>query len=122
VVNAVAAHHEEIKAESAYAGLVMLADTISAIRPGARAESLASYIERLDRLEKLATTMEGVQSAFAIQAGREIRVIVRPDMVDDQQASKLARDLRRKIEDELQYPSTIKVTVIRERRFTETAT
>ncbi len=122
VVNAVAAHHEEVRAESVYAGIVMLADTISAVRPGARAESLSSYIERLERLEKLATSMEGVQSAFAIQAGREIRVIVHPDQVDDEQASKLARDIRRRIEDELQYPSTIKVTVIRERRFTETAT
>ncbi len=122
VVNAVAAHHEEVKPESVYAGLVMLADTISAVRPGARAESLTSYIERLGRLEKLALEMEGVSAAFAIQAGREIRVVVQPEVVDDERASRLARDIRRRIEDELQYPSTIKVTVIRERRFTETAT
>lgn len=122
VVNAVAAHHEEVRPESVYAGIVMLADTISAIRPGARAESLTSYIERLERLEKLATAIPGVQSAYAIQAGREIRVLVRPDLVNDERAAQLARELRRRIEDELQYPSTIKVTVIREQRFVETAT
>ncbi len=122
VVNAVAAHHEEVRPESVYAGIVMLADTISAIRPGARAESLTSYIERLERLEKLATAIPGVQSAYAIQAGREIRVLVRPDLVSDERAAQLARELRRRIEDELQYPSTIKVTVIREQRFVETAT
>jgi len=122
VVNAVAAHHEEVKPESVYAGIVILADTISAIRPGARAESLTSYIERLERLEKLATAIPGVQSAYAIQAGREIRVLVRPDLVSDERAAQLARELRHRIEDELQYPSTIKVTVIREQRFVETAT
>ena len=122
VVNAVAAHHEEVKPESVYAGIVMLADTISAIRPGARAESLTSYIERLERLEKLATALPGVHSAYAIQAGREIRVLVRPDLVSDERAAQLARELRRRIEDELQYPSTIKITVIREQRFVETAT
>ena len=122
VVNAVAAHHEEVKPETVYAGLVILADTISAIRPGARAEAMASYIQRLDRLEKLAMNIQGVQQAYAIQAGREIRVVVSPEQVTDEQARDLAKDLRRKIEDELQYPSTIKVTVIRESRFTETAT
>ncbi|TVR48542.1 MAG: ribonuclease Y [Puniceicoccaceae bacterium] len=121
VVNAVAAHHEEVKPESIYAGLVILADTVSAIRPGARAESMAAYIDRLDRLEKLACSLEGVQGAYAIQAGREIRVLVEPEKLDDHQASQLARTLRRRIEEELQYPSTIKVTVIREQRFTETA-
>ncbi len=122
VVNAVAAHHEEVKPETIYAGLVILADTVSAVRPGARAESMTSYIERLERLEKLALTMNGVQQAFAIQAGREIRVVVKPDVVTDEQAAALAKALRKKIEDELQYPSTIKITVIRESRFTETAT
>jgi ribonuclease Y len=122
VVNAVAAHHEEVKPSSVYAGLVILADTVSAVRPGARAESLTSYIERLERLEKLATSMEGVLSAYAIQAGREIRVIVRPEVVSDERAAQLAREIRHRIEDELQYPSTIKITVIREQRFTETAT
>jgi ribonuclease Y len=122
VVNAVAAHHEEVKPETVYAGLVILADTISATRPGARAESMTSYIQRLGRLEKLALSLEGVQQAFAIQAGREIRVVVSPSQVTDDGARDLAKELRRRIEAELQYPSTIKVTVIRENRFTETAT
>ena len=122
VVNAVAAHHEEVKPETVYAGLVILADTVSASRPGARAESMTSYIQRLERLEKLAMSLEGVQQAYAIQAGREIRVVVSPQNVTDDQARELSKILRRKIEEELQYPSTIKVTVIRESRFTETAT
>jgi ribonuclease Y len=122
VVNAVAAHHEEVKPETVYAGLVILADTVSASRPGARAESMTSYIQRLERLEKLAMSLEGVQQAYAIQAGREIRVVVSPQNVTDDQARELSKTLRRKIEEELQYPSTIKVTVIRESRFTETAT
>ena len=122
VVNAVAAHHDEVKPETIYAGLVILADTISAIRPGARAEAMASYIQRLDRLEKLAIDIPGVQQAYAIQAGREIRVVVSPQQVTDDQAHDLAKNLRRRIEEELQYPSTIKVTVIRESRYTETAT
>jgi ribonucrease Y len=122
VVNAVAAHHEEVKPETVYAGLVILADTISAVRPGARAESMTSYIQRLDRLEKLAMTLDGVQQAYAIQAGREIRVVVSPQQVTDDKAREIAKTLRRKIENELQYPSTIKITVIRESRFTETAT
>ena len=122
VVNAVAAHHEEVKPETVYAGLVILADTVSATRPGARAESMTNYIQRLDRLEKLALSLEGVQQAFAIQAGREIRVVVSPQHVTDDSARELAKELRRRIEAELQYPSTIKITVIRETRFTETAT
>ena len=116
------AHHEEVKPETVYAGLVILADTVSAARPGARAESMTSYIQRLDRLEKLAMSLEGVQQAYAIQAGREIRVVVSPMQVTDERAREIAKTLRRKIEEELQYPSTIKVTVIRESRFTETAT
>jgi ribonuclease Y len=122
VVNAVAAHHEEVKPETIYSGLVILADTISATRPGARAESMTGYIQRLGRLEKLAMSIEGVQQAFAIQAGREIRVVVSPMEVTDDRAREIARDLRTRIEAELQYPSTIKITVIRESRFTETAT
>ena len=121
VVNAVAAHHEEVKPETIYAGLLILSDTISATRPGARAESMTSYIQRLGRLEKLATSIEGVQQAFAIQAGREIRVVVSPSQVTDDRAREIAKELRTRIETELQYPSTIKITVIREARFTETA-
>jgi len=122
VVNAVAAHHEEVKPETIYAGLVILADTLSAVRPGARAESMTSYIQRLGRLEKLALSLDGVQQAFAIQAGREIRVVVSPSEVTDDRARELAKQLRARIEAELEYPSTIKITVIRESRFTETAT
>lgn len=122
VINAVAAHHEEVKPETVYAGLVILADAISASRPGARAESMTNYLERLGRLERLAMTMPGVQMAFAIQAGREVRVVVQPNIVTDDQAHALAKTLRLKIEQELDYPSTIKVTVIREQRYTETAT
>ncbi len=122
VVNAVAAHHEEVRPETVYAGLVILADTVSATRPGARADSMTNYVERLDRLEKLALSLEGVQQAYALQAGREIRVVVSPQHVNDDSARELARELRRRIEAELQYPSTIKITVIRESRYTETAT
>lgn len=121
VVNAVAAHHEEVKPETVYAGIVIVADTVSAVRPGARAESMTSYLERLGRLEKLAMGMDGVQLAYAIQAGREVRVVVQPHVVTDDQARDLAKKLRAKIEAELEYPSTIKVTVIREQRYTETA-
>ncbi|MCR6654748.1 MAG: ribonuclease Y [Opitutus sp.] len=122
VVNAVAAHHDEVKPETIYAGIVILADTISATRPGARAESMEGYIQRLGRLEKLALSLDGVQQAFAIQAGREIRVVVSPQTVTDDRAREIAKQLRKRIEAELQYPSTIKITVIRESRFTETAT
>ena len=122
VVNAVAAHHEEVKPETIYAGLVILADTISATRPGARAETMDSYIQRLKKLEDVAMSIDGVQQAFAIQAGREIRVVVSPSEVTDDRARDIAKELRRRIEGELQYPSTIKVTVIREARYTETAT
>ncbi len=122
VVNAVAAHHEEVRPETIYAGLVILADTISATRPGARAESTTGYIQRLERLERLALSIEGVQQAFAIQAGREIRAVVSPHQVTDDRAREIAKELRERIEAELQYPSTIKVTVIRESRFNETAT
>jgi ribonuclease Y len=122
VVNAVAAHHEEVKPETVYAGIIILADTISAVRPGARAESMTNYLQRLERLEKLAMSIEGVQQAFAIQAGREIRVVVKPDVVSDEAAQELSKTLRRRVEEELQYPSTIKITVIREQRYTETAT
>jgi ribonuclease Y len=122
VVNAIAAHHGEVNPETVYSGLVILADTISAVRPGARAESMANYLQRLERLEKLALSLEGVQQAFAIQAGREIRVVVAPQKVSDERAREIAKVLRNRIEEELQYPSTIKVTVIRESRFTETAT
>ncbi len=121
IVNAVAAHHEEVPAESLYAPVVIIADTLSAVRPGARIESHGNYLQRLERLEALAVELPGVLEAYAIQAGREIRVIVSPEKVGDEDAQQLARTLRRKIEEELQSPSVIKITVIREQRFIETA-
>lgn len=121
VVNAVAASHEEVAAESPYAGIVMLADTISASRPGARADSTDGYIQRVRSLENLARGFSGVCDCYALQAGREIRVIVDPESVQDEEAKRLALRIRNRIESELQYPSTIKVTVIRENRFCETA-
>ena len=102
-------------------GVVILADTISAVRPGARAESIAAYIDRLKTLENLAHTFPGVKSAYAIQAGREVRVVVDPESISDLEAKNLSREMRQRIEDELEYPSTIRVTIIREQRFTDTA-
>lgn len=121
VLNAIAAHHGEVEAESAYTPLVIIADSLSAMRPGARAESIDSYIQRVRNLETLAKKHEGVVDAYAIQAGREIRVIVSPESISDDAARALARNIRRQIEDELQYPGTIRVTLIRESRITETA-
>ncbi len=121
VINAVGAHHGEMPAESPYVALVMMADSLSAMRPGARAESLDGYLHRVRSLEQIAASMPGVAEAYAIQAGREIRVIVRPEEVSEAESAALARRIRRRIEDELQYPGTIKVTVIREQRFHETA-
>ena len=121
VINAVAGHHHEVPAESPYVALLMTADGLSALRPGARAESIDGYIQRVRNLEGIAREAEGVKEAYAVQAGREIRVIVEPEKVDDLGARRLATRLRRQIEDELQYPGTIKVTVIRESRISETA-
>ncbi len=121
VINAIAAHHEEAPAETAYAPLVSAADAISASRPGARRESLEKYIKRLERLEGIATRFEGVRSAYAIQAGREIRVIVDPEGVDDEMAHKICYDIARGIEGELEYPGEVVVTVIRETRSVEHA-
>ncbi|MBT3482343.1 MAG: ribonuclease Y [Opitutales bacterium] len=121
VVNAVAAHHEEVPPESLYAGIVILADTISAVRPGARAESISAYIDRLQILETLARSFEGVKNAYAIQAGREVRVVVDPSSISDEDASNLSIRMRERIEDELDYPSSIRIIVIREQRYVETA-
>ncbi|MFP4541750.1 MAG: ribonuclease Y [Opitutales bacterium] len=120
-INAVAAHHGEIPAESAYVGLLMTADSLSAMRPGARAESIDGYIQRVRRLEEIARDGEGIKESYALQAGREIRVIVDPGKIDDLGARRLATRIRRRVEDELQYPGTIRVTVIRESRISETA-
>ena len=121
VVNATAAHHKEVPAESAYAGLVMVADALSAVRPGARASSMDGFIQRVRSIEAIAAEQEGVVEAYAVQAGREVRVIVEPEKISDEGARKLARSIRMKIEEQLNYPGTVEITVIREQRYTETA-
>ncbi len=121
VVNAIEAHHGEVPAKTVIAFLVQAADAISAARPGARRENIENYIKRLEKLEEIATSAGGVESAYAIQAGREVRILVRPDEVSDDQMALLARDVARRIEQELQYPGQIKVNVIRENRAVEYA-
>jgi len=116
VCNAIAAHHQEVEQETTEATVVQIADAISASRPGARGESLDNYVKRLDDLQQIALSFPGVERCFAIQAGREIRILVRPEDIDDLASSRLARDVVRKIEEQLQYPGQIKVTVIRETR------
>lgn len=122
VVNAVEAHHDEVPMESAYAVLVQIADTLSSTRPGARNETMDGYIQRVDNLEKLALSFAGVNEAYALRAGRELRVIVDPVQMTDTQAASLARRVRQRIEESFNYPGTIQVTVVREQRFKETAT
>jgi ribonucrease Y len=121
VVNAIAAHHEEVKAETILAPLVDAADALSGARPGARREMLESYVRRLEDLERISNSFKGVEKCFAVQAGREIRIIVQPTVVGDDQASMLAHEVARKIESEMTYPGQIKVTVIREIRASEFA-
>lgn len=121
VINAVAAHHNEIEDTSPYAALLRVADSISTVRPGARSESLDAYIKRVKSLERLARSFNGVVDAYAIQAGREVRIIVEPEKLDDLETRELARNIRKRIEDDLVFPGSIKVTVIRESRFVETA-
>lgn len=121
VVNAVAAHHQEVPAESPYAAIVMMADSISAMRPGARSGTVEGFIKRVHQLESIALSYEGVEEAFALQAGREIRIVVRPDRVCDNEAKRLARLIRNRIEEEMHYPGTIRITIIREARFSEVA-
>ena len=121
IVNAIAAHHEEVKAETILAPLVDAADALSGARPGARREVLESYVKRLEDLEAIAKSFKGVDKCFAVQAGREMRVIVEPSQVNDDDAALLARDVARKIENDMTYPGQIRVTVIRETRATELA-
>ncbi|MDO4952818.1 MAG: ribonuclease Y [Synergistaceae bacterium] len=116
VINAIAAHHEEEEAKTIYAVIVAAADAISAARPGARRESLEAYVKRLEQLEEIAKGFEGVGKAFAIQAGREVRVVVEPSVTDDGAMQKLAYDIARRIEAEMRYPGQIKVTLVRETR------
>jgi len=121
IVNAIGAHHADVEQGSVEAMLIQVADAISAGRPGARRESLESYIKRIRALEQVANSFEGVESSYAIQAGREIRIMVKPDQVDDLAAIRLSKDIAKKVEESLQYPGRIKVTVIRELRATEYA-
>jgi ribonuclease Y len=121
VITAMKSHHEEYPYESIEAVIVQAADAISASRPGARRDNLENYLKRLSDLEKIATSFEGVEKAYAIQAGREIRVFVKPNEVDDWMAQKLAREIANRIQEELKYPGEIKVVVIRETRVIEYA-
>ena len=121
VLNAIMSHHGDTESTSVISSLVQVADTLSAARPGARNDSLENYIQRLEALENLGNSFEGVEKTYALQAGRELRVMVKPDEVDDLTSYKIARDLKDKIEAEMQYPGTIKITVIRETRAQEEA-
>lgn len=121
VVNAIAAHHNDVEPATIEAVLVQAADAISAARPGARRETLEAYIKRLEKLEDIANSFDGVEKSYAIQAGREIRIMVKPDNIDDFGVSELARNIAKKVENELEYPGQIKVNVIRETRAVEYA-
>lgn len=121
ITNAVEAHHEDVEPNSLYAGLILAADTMSASRPGARRETLERYVKRLEKLENIAVKHKGVQAAFAIQAGREVRVLVNSNNVNDKGAARLARNIANEVEEELQYPGEVQVTVIRESRYSEVA-
>ena len=121
VLDAIASHHGDAEPKSTIAVLVAVADTLSAARPGARNDTLENYIKRLEQLEEIGNSYEGVEKTFAMQAGRELRVIVKPEEIDDAKSYKMARDIKEQIENEMQYPGTIKITVIRETRVQEEA-
>ena len=121
VINSIQSHHGDTEAKSVIAVIVQIADTLSAARPGARNDSMENYIKRLEQLEEIGNSFDGVDKSYAMQAGREVRVIVKPEEIDDLTSFKIARDIKDKIESEMQYPGTIKVTVIRETRAEEVA-
>jgi ribonuclease Y len=121
IINAIAAHHNEVEARNPISILISAADAISASRPGARSESMTTYLKRLENLENIGGGFPGVEKCYAVQAGRELRVIVQPGKVGDDQAHFLARNIARKIENDLQYPGQIRVTVVRETRCVEFA-
>ena len=121
VVNGVASHHDEVPHTGLLGILVSAADAISASRPGARSETMTTYIKRLENLERIGCSFPGVDKCFAVQAGRELRIVVHPDQISDEQAFALSRNIVRKIEEELQYPGQIRVTVVRETRCIEFA-
>jgi ribonuclease Y len=121
VVNAVASHHNEVPPMGPWGILVSAADAMSASRPGARSETMSTYLKRIKDLEEIALSFPGVEKCFAVQAGRELRVVVLPDQINDDQAFALARSIAQKIENGLQYPGQIKITVIRETRCVEVA-
>ena len=116
VIHAIEAHHGDVEAKTVVACLVQAADAVSAARPGARRENLENYIKRLEKLEAIATSFEGVEKSYAIQAGREIRIILKPEVISDDQMVIVARDIAKKIEEEMDYPGQIKVNVVRETR------
>ena len=121
VINAVEAHHGDVEPQTVEAVLVAAADAISASRPGARRETLENYIKRLEKLESIADSFKGVEKSFAIQAGREVRIIVKPEQISDSEMTILARDVAKKVEDEMEYPGQIKVNIIRETRVVDYA-
>ena len=121
IINAVEAHHEDVEPQTMEAVLIQAADAISASRPGARRETLEAYIKRLENLEAIADSFDGVEKSFAIQAGREVRIIVKPEKISDDQMTVLARDVSKKIEEEMDYPGQIKVNIIREKRVVDYA-
>jgi ribonuclease Y len=121
ICNAIAGHHEDVEPISIYPVLIQAADAISATRPGARMETFTTYVKRLDQLEKIAESFRGVDTAYALQAGREIRVMVNPDDMNDAESEELASQVAKKVEAEMDYPGQIKVTIIREKRIVDYA-